>query len=439
MNPERASEASKPLVSPAGWKRRLTRRPPPPVNGHTPAPPAGEAPAGIEAPGPGQAPPPAAPPALTAPVAGPWPAPEPAPPVSSGEHVPVRTILAAIGIVLAAAAGIELILALQRVIGMVVIAGFLAVVLSPAVSGLVRIGVRRSFATAIVFLVGLAALGGLGYLFIHPLYSQAVKFGNNLPDLLAKTQAGKGPLGNLIAKYHLQKTAAQQIPKIRRSIGNLGGPAISLVKSLVAGIGGLIAVMVLTFLMLLEGPGLLRSMLSTLPPEPARRTRRILDDVARSVTGYMVGNTSTSVIAGIVCMVALMILGVPFAVVFGVWVALVDFLPLVGGLLAGVPTVAFAFLHSPTAGIVTLVVFLVYQQLENHVLNPLIMSKTVKLNPLWVILSVLAGAELAGIFGALLAIPAAGAIQVIARDIWDERRGERKDPPTVGPDEEPLP
>ena len=195
----------------------------------------------------------------------------------------------------------------------------------------------------------------------------------------------------------------------------------------------------LTFLMLLEGPGLLRSMLSTLPPEQARRTRRILDDVARSVTGYMVGNTSTSVIAGIVCMVALMILGVPFAVVFGVWVALVDFLPLVGGLLAGVPTVAFAFLHSPTAGIVTLVVFLVYQQLENHVLNPLIMSKTVKLNPLWVILSVLAGAELAGIFGALLAIPAAGAIQVIARDIWDERRGERKDPPTVGPDEEPLP
>jgi predicted PurR-regulated permease PerM len=141
----------------------------------------------------------------------------------------------------------------------------------------------------------------------------------------------------------------------------------------------------------------------------------------------------------VVCTVALLVLGVPFALVFGVWVALVDFIPLVGGLLAGVPTVAFAFLHSPLAGIVTLIVFLVYQQLENHVLNPLIMSKTVNLGALWVLLSVLAGAELAGFVGALLAIPAAGTIHVIARDIWDERRGRLKTTPTVGPDQDPLP
>jgi len=121
-----------------------------------------------------------------------------------------------------------------------------------------------------------------------------------------------------------------------------------------------------------------------------------------------------------------------------VWVALVDLIPLIGGLLAGVPTVAFAFLHSPTAGIVTLVVFLVYQQIENHVLNPVIMSRTVKLNPLWVILSVLAGAQIAGFVGALLAIPMAGAIQVVARDVWDIRRGRIKEHPTEGPDEHPI-
>jgi predicted PurR-regulated permease PerM len=107
---------------------------------------------------------------------------------------------------------------------------------------------------------------------------------------------------------------------------------------------------------------------------------------------------------------------------------LVDLLPLVGGLLAGVPTVAFAFLHSPTAGIVTAIVFLVYQQVENHILNPVIMSRTVKLNPLWVILSVVAGAQLAGFVGALLAIPAAGAIQVILRELWEDWRVAHQTP-----------
>jgi predicted PurR-regulated permease PerM len=91
------------------------------------------------------------------------------------------------------------------------------------------------------------------------------------------------------------------------------------------------------------------------------------------------------------------------------------------------------------AGIITFVVFIVYQQIENHVLNPIIMSRTVRLNPLWVILSVLAGAQLAGIIGALLAIPAAGAIQVVVRDLWDERQGRPKSTPTVGPSEQPVP
>ena len=353
-------------------------------------------------------------------------------------QVPIRTILAVIGIVLAAVAGIELILALQRVIGLIFISGFLAMVLSPAVSGLVRIGIRRGLATALVFLFGFAIFGGLGYLFIHPLYREAVRLANGLPDLLAKTEAGKGPLGNLISKYHLQKTAAQEIPKIRHWMSHLGGPALSLAQQIVAGLGGIILVGVLTFLILLEGPGLVQGTLARLPDDRRRRVRRILDDVSRSVIGYVLGNAATSVIAGAVCLITLLILGVPFAVVFGVWVALVDLLPLVGGLLAGVPTVVFAALHSPSAGIVTLIVFLVYQQIENHILNPVIMSRTVRLNPLWVILSVLAGAQLASILGALLAIPIAGAIQVIARDIWDERRGQLRDPSRPDADEVPM-
>jgi predicted PurR-regulated permease PerM len=340
-------------------------------------------------------------------------------------QVPWKTIWATIGIVLATVAAVELFLILLRVIELIIIAGFLAVVLSPAVAGLVRLRLPRGLATAIVFVLGLAALGSLGYLFIHPLYQEAVKLSNNLPDLVAKTQAGKGPLGKLIARYHLQKTASTEIPKLRHAIGNLGKPAMKIAKQVVSGLGGLIAVAVLTYLILLEGPSLLRGLLRSLPGSYPDRARRLVDDVSRSVTGYVLGNVATSFIAGIVCGVTLLILGIPFAIVFGVWVAMVDLLPLVGGLLAGVPTVVFALLHSPTAGIITAIVFLVYQQIENHILNPVIMSRTVKLNPLWVILSVVAGAQLGGIIGALLAIPAAGAIHVVARDVWAERRARR--------------
>jgi predicted PurR-regulated permease PerM len=163
----------------------------------------------------------------------------------------------------------------------------------------------------------------------------------------------------------------------------------------------------------------------------------VVDETIRSITGYMLGNFLTSVIAGVVVLITLSILGVPFAVLLGVFVALVDLLPLVGGLLAGVPVVIIAAIHSVTAGIVMLIVFLAYQQVENHVLNPVIMSRTVRLNPFWVLLAVLVGASLGGrvagglgsFVGALVGIPFGGAIQVIIREL-------RKGPDTTEPPEE---
>ena len=128
----------------------------------------------------------------------------------------------------------------------------------------------------------------------------------------------------------------------------------------------------------------------------------------------------------------------------GIFVALVDLLPLVGGLLAGVPTVIIAAIHSVPAGIIMLVIFLAYQQVENHILNPVIMSKTVKLNPFWVLIAVLVGATLGGkvggglgsFVGALIGIPVGGALQVIVREL---RRGpDDIDPLDRSEEEEPA-
>ena len=134
----------------------------------------------------------------------------------------------------------------------------------------------------------------------------------------------------------------------------------------------------------------------------------------------------------------LLIAGVPFAGLIALFVGIVDLIPLVGATIGGIVAVLAGFIHSVPAGIAVLVFFLVYQQLENHLLQPLVFARTVKVNPLTVIIAILVAVELAGILGALLAIPAASIIQVIVRDIWDHRRGELKDEPTVGEDQRPA-
>jgi predicted PurR-regulated permease PerM len=179
---------------------------------------------------------------------------------------------------------------------------------------------------------------------------------------------------------------------------------------------------------MLESPRLWHGLMSVMRPSVAVRMDRVINESIRSVTGYMLGNAMTSIIAGVIVGITLAVLGVPFALLMGVFVAMVDLLPLVGGLLAGVPVIIIAAIHSVPAGIVMLIVFLAYQQVENHILNPVIMSRTVRLNPFWVLIAVLVGAALGGrvssglgtFVGALIGIPAGGALQVVVREI---RRG----------------
>jgi len=169
-----------------------------------------------------------------------------------------------------------------------------------------------------------------------------------------------------------------------------------------------------------------RGLLGLMSQERAARYARVAHQINQSVTGYVLGDLLTSLIAGVVIFITLAALGVPFPFLWALWVALVDFLPMIGGALAGIPTVLFAVGHSLTAGIVTAAAFIGYQQLENHVLNPVVMSRTVNVNPLLVLVSILIGSSigdwLGGFFGgfvaALLSIPCAAALQIIVKELW---------------------
>ncbi|HTZ24594.1 MAG TPA: AI-2E family transporter [Streptosporangiaceae bacterium] len=341
--------------------------------------------------------------------------------------IPLRTILVTVAVVAVAYLLGKLVYRLRDVILLIVVAGFVALILNPLVVALQRWGIkRRGWAVAVVTLWGVIVFFGLTLAFGLPLVSAITHLANTLPGYVSKAEHGKGWIGHLVRRYHVQQWVQKNTPKLVDFGKGLAQPALSVGKGAFSLLIALFTIFVLVILLLLEGPKMRAAVLSNMSPERAERYSQVARDVNRSVTGYMLGNFLTSIIAGGVVFVSLTVTGVPFAFLWALWVALVDFLPMIGGALAGIPTVLFAFVHSTTAGIVTLVVFLVYTQIENHILNPIVMSRTVKVNPLLVLLSILIGAEIGswigGIFGAfvaaLLAIPAAGAIQVLVRELW---------------------
>ena len=346
---------------------------------------------------------------------------------AEARHIPLRAILVTVAVVALAYVAGKLIYRLRDVLLLMVAAGFIALILNPVVVAVQRWVVRRrGLAVTVVTLLTLLVFAGLAVAFGYPLANGITHLAQNLPSYVSQAEHGKGWIGHLVSKYHVQAWVQKNAPKLVTLGQGLAKPALSLGKGALSLLISLLTIFVLVLLLLLEGPKMRAGLLNNMSPERRERYSRVAREVNRSVSGYMLGNFLTSVIAGVVVFVTLLVLGVPFPFLWALWVALIDFLPMIGGALAGIPTVLFAATHSLTAGIVTLAVFLVYTQLENHVLNPVVMSRTVRVNPLLVLISILVGASIGswigGIFGgfvaALLAIPCAGAIQVLVREVW---------------------
>jgi predicted PurR-regulated permease PerM len=349
----------------------------------------------------------------------------------------ITTVVLSVAALYLLAAGA--ILALSRVFAYLLIALFFTVILTPAVDFLhARLRMRRGIGTILVFLITFTVLSAMIYSFVRPIVDQGQKLADDLPTMLEDAKEGEGPVGDLVQRYDLEDYVTENEDKINDSIGNLGTPALDVLRTFFNGLFAGLTILVLTFLMILEGPNLSKGILNIVPEHSRERVRRVSSDAARAVSGYMTGNLLISVVAGTAAYTFLKVAGVPYPEVLALWVAFADLIPLIGATLGAVPTIAVAFLKSNTAGIVTLVFFVLYQQFENNVLQVTVMSRTVNINPLGVLVSVLIGVELFGILGAILAIPGAGVVQVVVRDLWDHSRGRPKDEPTIGADEVPM-
>lgn len=355
------------------------------------------------------------------------------------QPVPWRTIVASVAVVAATYLLFLLLRQTARVLVWILVAGFFAIILAPAVDALQRrFRMRRGLATGVVFLVGVVALVGILYAFIRPVVDQSGQFIEELPAYVEDAQEGRGWVGEIVDRYDLEETLRENQDRLQEAVSGAGKPALDVVRSVFSTVAALLTIMVLAFLMLLRGPELTEGALALVSDRHRERVRVVAADAAKAVSGYMLGNLLISLVAGSATYVMLKVLGVPYAEVIALFVAFCDLIPLIGATLGAIPTIGLAFLHSTTAGIVALVFYVVYQQFENHVLQVTVMSKTVDVNPLTVLVSVLVGVEIFGFLGALLAIPVAGILQVVVRNLYDERRGELKDVPTVGTSETPV-
>jgi predicted PurR-regulated permease PerM len=349
------------------------------------------------------------------------------------DRVPLRTIATAIVMVLATIIGLALLYEARRTLVWMVVAAFFTVALYPIVSWVQRrLRCRRSLATLLVFFVVLIVFAALTAAFAVPLAREGTAFAGQLPQQLQDARAGRGPIGDLLERTNALQYVQNNQEKIRAFATGLTTPATGILRGVATGVAGVITIFVLAYLMVLEGPKMVEGTLNLMQPVRRERVRRVCADCAKSVTGYISGNLMISVICGILTYVVLKVAGVPFAGLISIFVALADLIPLIGATLGAVIACIAAVIHSLPALIAVAIFFVIYQQLENHLLQPMILSRTVKLNPLAVLVSILIAVELAGILGAFLAIPVAGIIQVIIRDVWDHRRGQVKEEPTVG-------
>jgi predicted PurR-regulated permease PerM len=347
-------------------------------------------------------------------------------------HFRPRTVLVVLSIIIAAYVLLHIVRAAQGILIWIFIAIFLALALNPAVDALQRRGVRRrGTAVSIVFLGAIVGIVAIAATVVPTIVAQVNDFVDAVPGYVADLTEGRGRLGFLEREYQITERVREALEEggATKVLG-LSNTALAVTKGVITAVFATLTIAFLTLFMLLEGPAWMERLYALLPEEKQPRWRAIGRDIYRTIGGYVTGNLTISLIAGIASTLALVILGVPYAVALGLLVGILDLIPLAGATIAALLVTTVAFLDSTTSGIIILIFFIVYQQIENHVLQPVVYGRTVRLSPLAVLIAVLIGSELAGVIGALAAIPVAGTIQVILVDWLTYRRARQGAEPT---------
>ncbi|MGH9187887.1 MAG: AI-2E family transporter [Acidimicrobiales bacterium] len=309
-----------------------------------------------------------------------------------------------------------------RTMTSVAIGGLLALALNPLVDGVERrLPVpNRGGAVAVVLAGSLAALAALVLLLGPPAIRQARQLQDDIPEVVA--DLGELPIvGESLRRNEVPERVEDWLQDLPERLGGDTEPIEQAARSLLGGAIAGLAVLLVTFALLLDGERLLRAARRVLPHRHRRRADRVGALFYRVVGRYFAGSLLVAVIAGVAVLIVGLVLGVPLTPLLAVWVAVFDLVPQIGGAAGGVPFVALALTVSPLTGLAAAVFFVLYLQFENHILQPLVVGEAVNLSPPATMVAALVGVSVAGVPGALLAVPGLG----VAKAIYLELRADR--------------
>ena len=343
------------------------------------------------------------------------------------DHAEVSARLVAKVVLVAAAVVAALYFAylIRDVIGLVLIAAFFAVAIAPAVNWLDKRRVPRWLAILLVYLSIAAGIFGIGLLIVPPLVNGVEDLSADLPGYVDDLRNNE-TFRDYDDRYQITEKLTEQAEQLPTQLGDAAGTLRDVTVGVFTRFVQLFSILVITFFLVKDGRRLLEFLYRQVPPERARRLRTIADDVSDAIAGYVFGNFVISVLAGLVTYVTLRILDVPFALPLAILFGFFDLIPLVGATLGGILVgIVVAFVHFPVGLVVWVAVLILYQQVENNLIQPFVYGRAVQLHPLIVIVAILIGAALLGVLGALVAIPAAAAVQAVVRDYWRFRQGDR--------------
>lgn len=374
------------------------------------------------------------------------PPPPPAAPSPTGPRgldLGARTIVRTVVIVLLIIGALYLIYLLRRPLGWIVVATFIAVALSGPVNLLSR-RMPRGLAIAVAYLGLILIPVGIGAIVVPPLVREATDFANDVPTYVRDIERWvdeNETLRDLNEEYDIVGSLRRRAEEIPQHLDDAASILSSVGGSIVNSLFAAFNILILSIFMVASGRRWVDKAIGLARPEHVPRLRRAVDRIGLAVGNYVGGALLQATIAGITTFIVLSILGVPFAAPLSVLVALFDLIPLVGATIAAVLVGVVTIFHDfPVATIAWAVWAIVYQQIENNLIQPQIQRRAVEVHAFFVLVSVLCGATLFGVVGALLAIPFAASIQIAIREWWDYRQATQVElPPGVDRPQEPPP
>jgi len=303
---------------------------------------------------------------------------------------------------------------LQGILLLIIASFVLAIGFQPAIAWFERRGMRRGVGLALALMSFLVVIGGLLALALPLIFSQVGELVEGLPAFIAELQEGEGLIARMAGLIDVDQIAAEGTSD--------PAAAIEVVGSIAAFGFNFLTVLLVTPYFAMSMPGIKRWLVRLLRPRHREDFVRLLGESTDLVANFIIGNLIVSVVAGVVTWVGLSVIGVPYALALAAWVAITDLIPVLGALLGAAGVAAVAFVEAPETVLWAILLLIVYQQVENFIIAPRVMNKAVDLSPATVIIALMVGGSLAGLVGALLALPLAALIKIIIDDYVVQER-----------------